>query len=143
MRRQSSKWVTHRFEESADVPDRPSYSVPRGQVFRCEVARRRQKRRQSAQKCDRQAKQRIPLKIEGLIKSSKVNTPKPFSFTWRQAAPMGPPTCKIVVVKSMLSLFGQLQRDPASSLKDSMDSTSPQTPLVQRSFLMSRPMFPL
>ena len=35
---------------------------------------------------------------------------------------MCPPTCKIVGVKSMLSLFGQLDRSTASSLEVPMDS---------------------
>ena len=33
------QWVSDRFTESADVPDRPSHSVPRGQVFRRQVSK--------------------------------------------------------------------------------------------------------
>ena len=53
---------------------------------------------------------------------------------------MGPPTCKVVVVKSMLSLFCQLRWDPPSSLEVPMVSTSPRT---RCTFLTSHPMFPL
>ena len=53
--------------------------------------------------------------------------------------PTCPPTCKIVVVKSMLSSFSQL----LVSKYLPMDSTSSRTALVRWSFLASRPMFPL
>ena len=60
---------------------------------------------------------------------------------------MGPPTWKVIVVKSMLSLFDQHRWDPASSLKVSMDSSRARLrrgpPLVEWSFLTSHPMFPL
>ncbi|KIJ94774.1 hypothetical protein K443DRAFT_349685 [Laccaria amethystina LaAM-08-1] len=55
---------------------------------------------------------------------------------------MRPATCKIVVVaKSMLSPFGQLRWDLASSLEVSMDSTQPRPSLVEWSFMTSRPSF--
>ena len=44
---------------------------------------------------------------------------------------IGPPTCKIVGVKSMLSLFSQLRWGTASSLAAPIHSTPPQTPLVE------------
>jgi len=61
----------------------------------------------------------------------------PFSFTRRDVLrPTYGPSYKIVVFKSILSLFGQLRWDPASSLEVPMDSTPSPTPRqVVRCFL--------
>ena len=68
VRRQSSKWVTDCFTQSADVPDRPCTVFREVKDSGVKSASERQKGRRSTQKCDRQAKQRAPLKIEGTQK---------------------------------------------------------------------------
>ena len=55
-RRQSSKWVTDCFTQSADVPDGPHTAFREVKDLGVKSASGRQKGRRSAQKCDRQAK---------------------------------------------------------------------------------------
>ena len=82
------------------------------------------------------AVRKVPLQLST---TPTLNTSKPFSFTRRHTV-WGPPTCRVVIVKAMLSLFGQLRLDPARSTHG-FDFVA--NPPRRMEFLKSHPMFPL
>ena len=116
------------------------------EVFRRQVRKQPRKGRQSTEKCDGEAKQRTPLKSEGTQRDERIEGGHGLvtSLFWANCnayithlrlsleslgdiprdPPVDPPTSKIDVAKSMLSLFGQL----LVTLEVPMDSTSPRNP---------------